>query len=111
MSENKSINLIVIAVIATAIVAFQYSIFYSMGIDLAIDIAAEDIDIGTLLFFVFALISLILMAIALLLVAIELLLETDKINVVKINGFLILVTVIIFIVQVIAGTLNFVNVL
>ena len=111
MSEKKSINLIVIAVITTAIMASQYSIFYSMGIDLAIDIAAEDINIGTLLFFVFSLISVIIMAIALLLVAVELLLETDKINVVKINGFLILITVIIFLIEVLAATLNFLGII
>ena len=107
MSEKKSINLIVIAVIATAIIAFQFTLFLSYGLTLEVEIAAENINVGTLLFFISALISLITMAIALLLVAVEMLLETDKIDVVKISSILILIAVILLVIQVLVGTMDF----
>ena len=111
MSENKSTNLIVIAVIATAIIALQYTLFLSMGLTLEAEIVAEAVKLDTAMFFFFALISLILMSLALILGAVEMILETDKINAVKIGFFLIFIAMILFVIQVLVGTIDFLGVL
>ncbi|MHA1730170.1 MAG: hypothetical protein ACTSWY_15785 [Promethearchaeota archaeon] len=104
MSERNSNSLLAIAILIGALVYLEYTIFFSMGNMVGAYISAEEeIDTGTLIFYLAATINLIILSVSGIMIAMDCMSSKEKASKAKISAILVMIALIIFLIQIVLG--------
>ncbi len=111
MSEIKVNNLAPIAMLISALLIIEYNMFFTFGaaINITIDLG-EEIDFGTAILFFTGLLSSISMGVAAILIAINSMSSEDKKSFTKISILLVILAFVLFVFQLFAGFLTFMDI-